>query len=273
MRVLITGCSRGIGRATAKLLSRSGHEVIATARHLDDLEDLDCSLRLAMDVAEPASVTAAVLAAGRVDAVVNNAGIGIRGPIETITAEALRSAYEVNVFGMLRVVQAVLPQMRERRSGRIVTISSVAGRRSMPLVGHYAATKHALEALSEALRYEVAPWQIMVSLIEPSGVRTEFSQQRLASDAAPEVMNAYADVTAAVERHARQANGSAATADDIAATIRRVLETETPPLRVPATDQARAMIEERRTTSDDDFERRLLDAIGLRPVPAEVDVS
>jgi NADP-dependent 3-hydroxy acid dehydrogenase YdfG len=269
MRVLITGCSRGIGRAAAELLTSSGHEVIATTQQVSDLEDLECAMRLPIDVTDSESVARAVAAAGPLDAVVNNAGVGVRGPVETITPAALRRAYDVNVFGTLRVCQAVLPQMRARRRGRIVTVSSVAGRRSMPLVGHYAATKHAVEALCEALRYEVAAWDIRVSLIEPAGVQTGFSQHRVNSDAPREIIEAYAGVTAAVEQHARGAAGGAVSSEVIATAIREVLEMADPPLRLAPSEQARAMIEQRRTTADADYERQLLDAIGLHPAPAQ----
>jgi NADP-dependent 3-hydroxy acid dehydrogenase YdfG len=265
VRVLITGCSRGIGRAAAELLTGAGHEVVATSQRVSDLDGVQAALRLPLDVTDTESVNSAVAAAGPLDAVVNNAGVGVRGPVETITPAVLRRAYEVNVLGTLRVCQAVLPQMRARRHGRIVAMSSVAGRRSMPLVGHYAATKHAVEAMCEALRYEVAPWDIKVSLIEPAGVRTEFSQHRVNSDAAPEVIDAYDAVVSAVERNARAASDGAVTAEVIAAAVRDVLEMVDPPLRLAPTEQARSMIEQRRMTADADYERQLLDAIGLHP--------
>jgi NADP-dependent 3-hydroxy acid dehydrogenase YdfG len=106
------------------------------------------------------------------------------------------------------VVQAVLPQLRQQRSGRIVAVSSVAGRRSMPIVGHYAATKHALEAIFESLRYEVAPWDIKVSLVEPVGIRTAFAQHRISGDVGPEILDAYVDLVDAVEAHARRTTGA-----------------------------------------------------------------
>jgi NAD(P)-dependent dehydrogenase (short-subunit alcohol dehydrogenase family) len=263
VRVLITGCSRGVGYAAAELLTQEGHDVIATARRVEDLDGIACAQRLALDVSDEESVRAAVRAAGRIDAVVNNAGVGIRGPVETVTPRALRPAYEVNVFGMLRVTQAVLPQMRERHAGRIVTLSSVAGRRSMPLVGHYAATKHAVEALCEALRYELTPWGILVSLIEPAGILTDFSRRRITGDAPADVFEAYGPVIDAVEQHAVQARVGAASAEEIAVAIRDALTSDNPPLRIGPTEQARQMIAQRAVTSDADWERALVDAIGL----------
>jgi NADP-dependent 3-hydroxy acid dehydrogenase YdfG len=263
VRVLITGCSRGIGNATARLLTEEGHEVIATARRLGDLDGLPCAKRLALDICDEESVRAAVAQAGRVDALVNNAGVGIRGPVETVTPRRLRAAYDVNVFGALRVTQAVLPQLRERGAGRIVTVSSVAGRRSMPLVGHYAATKHALEALHEALRYELAPWRIRVSLIEPAGVRTDFSQRRVTGDAPAEVFAAYRGVIEAVERQAAQNSAGAATAAEIARVISDTLADEDPPLRIGPTEQARHLLAQRAATSDADWERTVVNSIGL----------
>jgi NAD(P)-dependent dehydrogenase (short-subunit alcohol dehydrogenase family) len=273
VRVLITGCSRGIGRAAVLLLAGDGHEVIATARRLADLDGLPCAERLAMDVSDGDSVRAAVARAGRVDALVNNAGVGVRGPIETITPHALQAAYDVNVFGMLRVIQAVLPQMRERGAGRIVTVSSVAGRRSMPLVGHYAAMKHAVEAMCEALRYELVPWHICVSLVEPAGVQTDFSRRRISGDATADVHDAYREVIDAVERHAVQTSGGSASAEEIARAIRDALRAEDPPLRIAPTEQARQMITQRAAMSDADWESALVDTIGLRTLPAHAGAT
>ena len=153
-RALITGCSSGFGRATAIELKARGHEVVATARRPETLDDLDVDARLALDVTDDASVAAAVAAAGQVDALVNNAGINVAGPVEKVPVDEVRRLFETNVFGALRMTQAVLPQMRARRGGTIVNVSSINGRVAQPLAGFYAATKFALEAMSEALHFE-----------------------------------------------------------------------------------------------------------------------
>src|SRR5215471_12920486 len=149
-RVLITGCSTGFGRATAVELTKRGHEVLATARRPETLEDLDVAEKMRLDVDEDGSVSDTVKAAGRVDALVNNAGFGITGPVEHVPLPELRRMFETNVVGALRMIQAVLPQMRERGSGTIVNVTSLAGLVTPPTGGAYSATKHALEALSEA---------------------------------------------------------------------------------------------------------------------------
>jgi len=135
MRVLITGCSSGFGRGAAVELTERGHDVIATARRPDAIADLVVAEKLALDVTSDASVGECFAAAGRVDALVNNAGIGVTGPVERLPIDEGRRAFETNFFGPLRCIQAVLPQMRERGSGTIVNVSSLAGRVAPPLDG------------------------------------------------------------------------------------------------------------------------------------------
>ena len=155
MRILITGSARAIGAATADELSRAGHEVIATARDVSLLDGLDVAMRLPLDVSDEASVATALDQAGELDAIVNNAAVSCKGPMEAVPVERLRDMFETNTFGPLRLVQRVLPQWRSRGSGVVVNVSSVQGRVSSPLEGPYSATKHALEAISEALHYEL----------------------------------------------------------------------------------------------------------------------
>ncbi len=174
MRVLITGCSTGIGRVAAQELARRGHRVLATARRPETLDDLEVAERLALDVDDAASVERALAAAGRIDALVNNAGWSARGPIEKVPLEDVRRMFETNFFGAARLIQAVVPAMRERGSGVIVNVSSVAGRVAAPLGGFYAATKFALEAMSEALHLEVGHFGVRVSIVEPGFFETAF---------------------------------------------------------------------------------------------------
>ncbi|MBK8459377.1 MAG: SDR family NAD(P)-dependent oxidoreductase [Micropruina sp.] len=149
--VLVTGCSSGIGRTTAKTLAHAGYAVVATARNLDDLADLDAGLKLPLDVTRQASVDAALVALmeryGRIDALINNAGYAVLGAIEEVPDDAVRHLYDVNVFGVLRMIRAVAPVMRAQRSGRIVLLSSVAGKLPTPANGVYASSKAAIEAL------------------------------------------------------------------------------------------------------------------------------
>jgi NAD(P)-dependent dehydrogenase (short-subunit alcohol dehydrogenase family) len=167
MRILVTGAARAIGRATAIECARRGHEVVATARDDRLLEDLDVAKRLALDVTDLASVRAAVNAAGEIDAVVNNAALSGAGPLEDFPMDRLQLIMDTNTYGALRVVQELVPAWRERGSGVIVNVSSVQGRVATPLEGAYAASKYALEALSETLHYELAHFGIRVVIVEP----------------------------------------------------------------------------------------------------------
>ncbi|HEY6317983.1 MAG TPA: SDR family oxidoreductase [Acidimicrobiia bacterium] len=178
-RVLITGCSSGFGRGAAIELTKRGHEVVATARRPGTLEDLDVAARLALDVDDPASVRAAVDAAGPLDALVNNAGYGIVGPVESVSLDEARRCMETNVFGAARLIQAVLPGLRARGGGTIVNVSSVAGRVGAPLSGFYSATKWALEGLSESLHFEVGHFGIRVRIVEPGAFETGFGAREL----------------------------------------------------------------------------------------------
>jgi len=178
--VLVTGCSSGIGRATAERLAASGWTVYATARKPETLSELEARgcRTLALDVTDEASMEAAVAAVegehGSVGALVNNAGYSQSGAIETVPMEKVRAQFETNVFGLVRLCQLVLPGMRRARSGRIVNLSSMGGKLVFPGGGFYHATKYAVEAISDALRFEVKGFGIDVVLVEPGLIRTEF---------------------------------------------------------------------------------------------------
>ena len=178
----ITGCSTGFGRELAAQAIARGYRAVVTARHpaaLDGLADSEQVLVLPLDVTQPDQVLAAVKAAearfGGIDVLVNNAGIGYFAAIEEGDAAEVRRMFDVNVFGLTAMVQAVLPGMRRRRRGCIVNLSSLAGLRGMPALGQYNATKFAVEGLSEALRREVEPLGIQVMVVNPSGFRTDWA--------------------------------------------------------------------------------------------------
>jgi NAD(P)-dependent dehydrogenase (short-subunit alcohol dehydrogenase family) len=192
--VLITGCSTGIGRATAVHLAQLGHSVYATARRTESIEDLPergCRT-LALDVTDEESMRAAVAAVeeaeGAVGALVNNAGYSQSGAVESVPLDSVRAQFETNVFGLLRMCQLVLPGMRRRGSGRIVNVSSMGGRLTFPGGGVYHATKHAVEALSDAMRFEVRGFGVHVSIIEPGLIKTRFAEtavEKIAEDDGP----------------------------------------------------------------------------------------
>jgi short-subunit dehydrogenase len=169
-RVLITGASRGIGRGIAAELTARGHEVIATARDVSMLADVPAAARLQLDVTDPRSVSASVAEAGTIDVLVSNAGATIRAPMETVPVAEVERLFDLNTFGALRVAQAVLPGMRERGTGKLIFISSVQGRIAIPLIGAYAASKWALEAIAETLAIEVGHFGVSVQLLQPGAV-------------------------------------------------------------------------------------------------------
>ena len=175
MNVLITGCSTGIGLATALHFARKGHRVIAGARRPDEAADLhgvEGITPARLDVDNDDSVRNAVAAAGPVDVLVNNAGIGGGGPVELAKLDRAKRTFETNYFGAVRMIQAVLPGMRARGLGAIVNVTSMAGRVVLPAHSHYCASKFALDALSEGLAAEVRPLGIRVAIIEPGVVQT-----------------------------------------------------------------------------------------------------
>src|SRR5213595_1378549 len=183
--VLITGCSTGIGRATAEHLAARGWTVYATARRPEAIRELGsrgCQT-LALDVCDEASMHAAVetieRAEGAVGVLVNNAGYGQEGAFEEVPMAEVRRQFETNVFGLARLTQLVLPGMRRQGWGRVINVSSMGGRLTFPGGGYYHATKHAVEAISDALRFEVRPFGIDVVVIEPGAIRTAFEETSL----------------------------------------------------------------------------------------------
>lgn len=242
---LVTGASRGFGRALSRAVIQRGERLVATAREPASLEDLaeDGSglLPLRLDVTDRRSADQAMAAAverfGRVDVVVNNAGYGQFGAIEELTHEELRRQFEVNVFGVLNVTRAALPQLRAQRSGHIVQMSSLNGIEGMVGGGGYCATKFAVEGLSESLAQEVSHLGIKVTIVEPGPHRTEFAGQRSARIAAP--IDDYAETVGAAraafgDLDGRQPGDPARAAQAIIAAV----DAEDPPLRLPLGETA-----------------------------------
>jgi NAD(P)-dependent dehydrogenase (short-subunit alcohol dehydrogenase family) len=190
--ILITGATSGIGREAARRLVRAGHLVLAGGRRREVLAELAQEAGggrlepVVLDVTDPASVAAARELVERrtggrgLDVLVNNAGFALPGPLEALDERDLRELFDTNVFGLLAVTRAFLPAMRERGQGRVVNVGSIMGRVAMPLLGAYNASKHAVAALTDALRMELAPFGITVVLVEPGAVRTGFAARALA---------------------------------------------------------------------------------------------
>lgn len=255
--VLITGTSSGIGRATAlRLARRPGLTVYATARRVQAIADLaDAGARLlALDVTDEASMRAAAGAVeaehGAVGALVNNAGYGEYGTVEETGLDGVRRQFETNVFGLARMTQLVLPGMRAAGRGRIVNVGSMGGRLVFPAGGYYHASKYAVEALTDALRFETAPFGITVSLIEPGLIRTGFGDtaaSTLAGSAAS--AGPYAALTAAVDRQMARSYRSAllsAPPETVAAVIERAITAARPRTRYVITPAAAVLINTRR---------------------------
>jgi NAD(P)-dependent dehydrogenase (short-subunit alcohol dehydrogenase family) len=172
-RTLITGASRGLGRALVRALRSRGHHVIATARNLNDLDDLDADIKLALDVTSAESVVNAIAECGAPDVVINNAAYSVAGPLEAVETDAFERLLNINVLGPHRLIAALLPGMRKRGSGLIVNISSGTAHGAPPLQGAYAVSKAALNLYSQALRMEVAPFGVRVLSVEPPGMKTD----------------------------------------------------------------------------------------------------
>jgi NADP-dependent 3-hydroxy acid dehydrogenase YdfG len=260
--VLITGCSSGIGEATARRLAAGGWTVYATARRLEAIEHLkDAGCRtLALDVTDEDSMRAAVAeieqAEGAVGVLVNNAGYSQGGAIEQVPLEAVRRQFETNVYGPIALTQLVLPGMRSQRWGKIVNIGSMGGRLTFPGAGLYHATKYSLEAISDALRFEVKGFGVDVVLIEPGLIVTEFAATAVskAGEAAP-ADGPYAEFDAKVaalttgvyEGPMRHLGGGP---DVVAKAIEKAISRRHAPTRVPVTASARLSILQRRLTPD-----------------------
>ena len=202
--VLVTGCSSGIGRATAERLVARGATVYASVRRADALDDvaaLGCRPVL-LDVTDEASAAAAVAAIeaehGAIDVLVNNAGYGQQGALEETSIDKYRAQFETNVFGVIRLCQLALPAMRAQRRGRIVLVSSMGGRLTFPGGSAYHASKYALEAIGDVLRFEVAGFGVRVSIVEPGLVATAYGRAALADLAGSTTEGAYAAFTAGV---------------------------------------------------------------------------
>jgi NAD(P)-dependent dehydrogenase (short-subunit alcohol dehydrogenase family) len=253
--VLVTGGTDGLGRAAAILLAQSGYQVFSGSRSAEHRAALDQFARdrklpletLEVDVCDTASVNACVTEienrVGPVDVLVNNAGIAIAAVMEEITLDDLHRQYETNVFGVLRVTQRVLPKMRERRRGRIVNMSSIAGKVAIPILGPYSSSKHALEAISDALRIELGPFGVRVVLIEPGVIKTSINATAESLSAAY-VKGAETSPYKAIYmgfrsnwKHATEASRD--TPEDCARVILRAVEEKSPRARYLVTREAK----------------------------------
>jgi NAD(P)-dependent dehydrogenase (short-subunit alcohol dehydrogenase family) len=249
---IVTGCSSGIGRATALELTARGYEVVATARRHESIADLAVGRTLTLDVDSDDSVAAAQATVGPVDVLVNNAGFGIDGSVEEVPLVEARRAFETNFFGAARMIQAFVPAMREQGSGTIVNVSSVAGIVGGPLAGFYSATKFALEALSESLHLEVGHFGVRVLVVEPGAIATRFGDN-MVDLRGP---GPYAELAKKWESAVGVLGGEEPPPGPelVATKICDALEEEHRPLRLPVGADAELIATSRQGASYDDFE-------------------
>lgn len=200
--ILITGCSSGIGRALAAEFADKGHNVLATARNLEDIEDIGAKRvrTVRLDVTDPQSITFAIDTilewTGHIDVLVNNAGYGLIAPLADVESDDLRAQFETNVIGLMAVTRGVVPHMVHQGGGRIVNVGSVSGLTTTPFGGAYSASKAAVHLLSDALRMELAPWGIDVITLQPGSIRSSFgyrAKQGLDLCRAPSLYSGYSD--------------------------------------------------------------------------------
>jgi NAD(P)-dependent dehydrogenase (short-subunit alcohol dehydrogenase family) len=274
---LITGASTGIGRATALRLAGSGWTVLAGVRRAEDGERLAAEAAagqiapLQLDVTDDAQIAAAVEAiagrdGGRLDALVNNAGIGVGGPLELLSDEQWRRQFDVNFFGQIAVTRALIPALRRAR-GRIVFISSIGGKVAMGFNGPYAASKHAIEAVGDALRVELHRSGVQVALVEPGSIATPIwdKTRGVAEEMRipPELAAEYGDIPAKMDKVLRDTARRGMPAEAVAEAVEKALTAPRMPSRVLIGKDARVMLTAKRLLPDRVFDRIVRGRIGL----------
>lgn len=260
MRILITGCSSGFGLGTARLLAQRGYDVIATVRdpsaatELQRLRGSGLPIRIeALDVCnaeQSQALMEKIIGERGLDALINNAGASVFGPVEAMSIDQMRDLMEVNVFGAMRLIQLALPHMRSRRRGRIINVSSLSGIIPLPYVGLYGATKHALDALSFSLAAELREFGIMVTIISPSGFKTQITDKLWTPEVSLDEPS-YAAKTKIIQEKmtTRLDNDPFPVFEAIAAT----LESPHPPIRQLVGSNASELSEMRRRASDEEW--------------------
>jgi NAD(P)-dependent dehydrogenase (short-subunit alcohol dehydrogenase family) len=272
--VLVTGASTGIGRACALRLATAGWTVLAGVRGSEAGESLERVApggrvrALTLDVTDPAQIAAAVeqIPEGGLDGLVNNAGIGVGGPIELIAEEDLRRQFDVNVFAQLAVTRAMLPALR-RAGGRIVFMSSIGGRVALPYTAPYGASKHAIEAFGDALRIELHSSGVQVALVEPGSVATPIWEKgRAEADRIripPELEAQYGNVPAAIQKALADTAGRGVPGEQVAATVERALTAKRMRARYLVGRDAQLMLALRRLLPDHLFDRFIRSRMGV----------
>lgn len=268
--ILITGASSGIGKATAQQLIEEGYIVYGAARRVEKMKDLETAGGhiLAMDVTDDAQMQAGIdrilEEQGRIDVLVNNAGYAIYGSVEETPIEVARRQFEVNIFGLARMTQLVLPAMRKQKSGKIINMSSMGGKIYTPLGAWYHGTKHALEGWSDSLRLELKPHGIDVVLIEPGAIATEFGDVMVAPMLERSGSGPYSPMAQAMAKTVQDSYdkpGAASPPSVIANVVRKAIRADRPRTRYAAGKLAKPMLFLRWLVSDRIFDRLVMSQV------------
>ena len=260
--VLITGASAGIGKVTATYLASAGYNVYGAARRVERMKDAAGVKPISMDVTDEASLQAGIIeilrAEGRIDVLINNAGFGSYGALEDVSLQDARYQLDVNVFGAARLIQLVLPHMRQQRSGKIVNISSMGGKIATPFGGWYHASKFALEGLSDSLRNEVRNFGIDVIVIEPGGITSEWGGIAMDSLVKRSTETAYKDLAGKFVKGFQGTTGKTSDPIVIARLIKKAIEAPHPKTRYAAGYMARPVLFFRKILSDSMMDRLMM---------------
>jgi len=264
---VVTGSASGIGYETALILARNGFRTFATVRNLEKAKTLSEVAKkeqlqlkiLKLDVTDEKSVNDAIKNiksdAGRIDILVNNAGYGLGGALEDISMTELRAQFETNVFGLIRVTQAVLPTMREQKSGIIVNISSIGGKMALPYFSPYISTKFAVEGLSESIAYDLEPFGIKVVLIEPGAIKTNFDSGMVMPAKSLDSSSPYFKNMQQVLGLMNSMLQNGSLPDKVAKVVLEVVTSQNPNLRYTAGDDAAFLVQKRKELSDSEFKK------------------
>lgn len=267
--ILITGASSGIGKETAKLFQAKGWNVIATMRNREsetELRELENTLVAKLDVLDPSSIEQAVKEGiarfGQIDVLLNNAGYGAYGVLESFTREQIIRQFDTNVIGLLDVTKALLPHFRSNKSGIIINVSSIGGKMSFPLGTLYHGTKFAVEGISESLRYEVEEFGGKVKIIEPGAIATDFTGRSL-DFSNDESMTEYQPIVGKLMAATQEMFGQASPASVVAGVIYEAATDGTDQLRYAAGEDAKAIIAQRQQANDAAFMSVIKSQFGL----------
>ena len=268
---IVTGSSSGIGYETALVLARNGFHTYATMRNLEKAKNIaDVAKKeklslytLELDVTDEKSVNDAIKIiksdAGRIDVLVNNAGYGLTGSLEDLSMNEIKAQYETNVFGLIRVTQAVLPIMREQKDGIIVNISSIGGKMAMPLSSPYIGTKFAVEGLSESIAYDLAPFGIKVVIIEPGAIKTNFDTGMIVAQKNQNPSSPYYQSMQKLQSSLNSILKNGTPPIRVAEVILNAITTSSPNLRYTVGDDAALLAQKRKELPDSEFQKMVLE--------------